>query len=74
MKSLEIVKDNRVWFSGLSIGRITTLPDFSKWPNLRRLNFSNCKISETSGFMTSSGRKALRKITYIDLSKIILKA
>lgn len=56
-------------FSGLSIGRITTLPDFSKWPNLRRLNFSNCKISETSGFMTSSGRKALRKITYIDLSK-----
>ncbi len=56
-------------FSGLSIGRITTLPDFSKWPNLRRLNFSNCKISETSGFMTSYGRKALRKITYIDLSK-----
>lgn len=56
-------------FSGLSIGRITTLPDFSKWPNLRRLNFSNCKISGTSGFMTSSGRKALRKITYIDLSK-----
>lgn len=56
-------------FSGLNIGGITTLPDFSKWPNLRRLNFSNCKISETSGFMTSSGRKALRKITYIDLSK-----
>lgn len=56
-------------FSGLNIGGITTLPDFSKWPNLRRLNFSNCKISETSGFMTSFGRKALRKITYIDLSK-----
>lgn len=56
-------------FSGLNIGGITTLPDFSKWPNLRRLNFSNCKISETSGFMTSSGRKALRRITYIDLSK-----
>ena len=56
-------------FSGLNIGGITTLPDFSKWPNLRILNFSNCKISETSGFMTSSGRKALRKITYIDLSK-----
>lgn len=62
-------KETEFNFSGLNIGGITTLPDFSKWPNLRRLNFSNCKISETSGFMTSSGRKALRKITYIDLSK-----
>lgn len=62
-------KEKEFNFSGLNIGGITTLPDFSKWPNLRRLNFSNCKISETSGFMTSSGRKALRKITYIDLSK-----
>lgn len=62
-------KEKEFNFSGLNIGGITTLPDFSKWPNLRRLNFSNCKISGTSGFMTSSGRKALRKITYIDLSK-----
>ena len=62
-------KETEGKFSGLNIGGITTLPEFSKWPNLRRLNFSNCKISETSGFMTSSGRKALRKITYIDLSK-----
>lgn len=62
-------KEKEFNFSGLNIGGITTLPDFSKWPNLRRLNFSNCKISGTSGFMTSSGRKALKNITYIDLSK-----
>lgn len=53
-------------FSGIDIGGVTTLPDFSKWPNLKRLNFSNCNISNISGFTKTS---YLKRITYVNLTK-----
>lgn len=52
-------------FSGLNCGAIKILPDFSNWPNLKRLNFSKCQITDVSGFTKSS---YLKRITYIDLS------
>lgn len=52
-------------FSGLNLGKVTLLPDFSKWPNLKKLYFKNCRITDVSGFTKSS---YLKRITYIDLS------
>lgn len=53
-------------FSGIDLSSMTRLPDFTVFPNLKRVTFNNCKIQNALVFYNN--RKKLTKLTYIDLS------
>ena len=49
-------------FSGVDLGNLTLLPDFSIWPALQTLDFSYCNITDVSGFTKSSYFKYIKSI------------
>lgn len=53
-------------FSGIDLSSMTRLPDFTVFPNLKRVTFNNCNIKNALVFYNN--RKKLTKLTYIDLS------
>ena len=62
-------------FSGLDLGRITKIPDFSWFYECKKLNFSNCGLTEISAFSKynlekrSGGLNNLSFVNYVDLSQ-----
>lgn len=55
-------------FSGIDCSNLKTLPDFSLWPSLKTINFSNCNITDISGFSGNARTRKLKNVRSIDLS------
>lgn len=53
-------------FSNINLGSLSTIPDFSQWRNLNRLNFQNCQITNVEGFNKIN---YIKRINYINLQK-----
>lgn len=55
---------NQMDFKGKEIYDLQTIPNFKLWKNLKRLDFSNCKMTHIDGF---SKDKYINHINYINL-------